>query len=168
MPPKIPTIQAKMPTIQASDWRRVMETGMQFTELRRSQARAVVVELVAQGHLARDQMSAAVDEVVDMSRRRSDDVRKLVQHEVQRQLGALGLATKTDLAALERRLERTSRDGATKAPAQRTAAKKAPARATAKKAPAKKAPAKKAPAKKAAAKKAAAKKAAPDTGRKAG
>jgi polyhydroxyalkanoate synthesis regulator phasin len=146
MPPKIPSIQA-------SDWRRVMETGMQFTELRRSQARAIVTDLVAQGHLARDQMSAAVDEVVDMSRRRSDDVRKLVQHEVQRQLGALGLATKSDLAALERKLERTTRDSA-------------PAKATAAKAPAKKAPAKKA-AKKTPAKKAA-KKAAPDAGRKAG
>jgi polyhydroxyalkanoate synthesis regulator phasin len=151
MPPKIPTIQA-------SDWRRVMETGMQFTELRRSQARAIVVELVAQGHLARDQMSAAVDEVVDMSRRRSDDVRKLVQHEVQRQLGALGLATKSDLAALERRLERTTRDAAANPPAKQAAARKAPAKTTAKQAPAKKAPAKKA----------AAKKAAPDTGRKAG
>src|SRR5450759_2204132 len=51
MPPKIPT----MP--QASDWRRVLETGMQFTELRRSQARAIVSDLVAQGHLARDQMA---------------------------------------------------------------------------------------------------------------
>ncbi|MCU1464208.1 MAG: hypothetical protein JWM72_136 [Actinomycetia bacterium] len=156
MPPKIPTIQA-------SDWRRVMETGMQFTELRRSQARAIVVELVAQGHLARDQMSAAVDEVVDTSRRRSDDARKLVQHEVQRQLGALGLATKADLAALERRLERTTREATTKAPPNK-AARKAPATTkTAKQAAAKKAPAKKAPAKKAAAKKAA-----PDAGRKAG
>jgi polyhydroxyalkanoate synthesis regulator phasin len=151
MPPKIPSIQA-------SDWRRVMETGMQFTELRRSQARAIVTDLVAQGHLARDQMSAAVDEVVDMSRRRSDDVRKLVQHEVQRQLGALGLATKSDLAALERKLERPTREAA-------------PTRSTAAKAPAKQAPAKKAPAKKAAKKapaKKAAKKAAPDAGRKAG
>jgi len=97
MPPKIPTLQA-------SDWRRVMETGMQFTELRRSQARTIVNDLVAQGHLARDQMNSAVDEVLDMSRRRSDSLRKLVQHEVQRQLGAIGLATKADLAALERRV----------------------------------------------------------------
>ena len=97
MPPKIPTLQA-------SDWRRVMETGMQFTELRRSQARTIVSDLVAQGHLAREQMNSAVDEVLEMSRRRSDDLRKLVQHEVQRQLGAIGLATKADLAALERRI----------------------------------------------------------------
>jgi polyhydroxyalkanoate synthesis regulator phasin len=161
MPPKIPSIQA-------SDWRRVMETGMQFTELRRSQARAIVGDLVAQGHLARDQMSAAVDEVVDMSRRRSDDVRKLVQHEVQRQLGALGLATKADLAVLERKLDRASRDSAP-TPAQASAKKAAAKKTAPKKAVAKKATPKKAAPKKTGPKKAVAKKqAAPDSGRKAG
>ena len=44
-----------------SPMRIALETGMQFTELRRSQARAIVTDLVAQGHLARDQMGAAVD-----------------------------------------------------------------------------------------------------------
>jgi polyhydroxyalkanoate synthesis regulator phasin len=117
MPPKIPT----MP--QASDWRRVLETGMQFTELRRSQARAIVSDLVAQGHLARDQMGTAVDEVVEMSKRRSDDLRRIVQAEVQRQLGALGLATKADLAAFERRMTRASRE------AKKTAPKKKPSTA---------------------------------------
>ena len=101
----------KMPTMpQASDWRRVLETGMQFTELRRSQARAIVSDLVAQGHLAREQMAAAVDEVLEMSRRRSEELRRVVQHEVQRQLGSLGLATKADLIALERRLTRANRE----------------------------------------------------------
>jgi polyhydroxyalkanoate synthesis regulator phasin len=120
MPPKIPTIP------QASDWKRVMETGMQFTELRRSQARAIVSDLVSQGHLARDQMSSAVDDVVEMSRRRSESLGKLVQSEVQRQLGALGLATKADLAALERRVTRATRDGAAKksAPAKKTSTSK--------------------------------------------
>jgi polyhydroxyalkanoate synthesis regulator phasin len=104
MPPKILT----MP--QATDWKRALETGMQFTELRRSQARAVVSDLVAQGHLAREHMTAAVDEVVEMSRRRSEELRKIVQKEVQRQLGSVGLATKADLAALERRLTRANRE----------------------------------------------------------
>ena len=121
MPPKIPT----MP--QASDWRRVLETGMQFTELRRSQARAIVSDLVAQGHLARDQMTAAVDEVLEMSRRRSEELRKVVQKEVQRQLGSVGLATKADLAALERRLTRANRETKKSAPAKKksSASKKA-------------------------------------------
>jgi polyhydroxyalkanoate synthesis regulator phasin len=136
MPPSIPTIPQP-------DWKRVLETGAQFTELRRSQAREVVADLVAQGQLARDQMGAAVDEVIEISRRRSDNLRKVVQGEVQRQLGALGLATKSDLRALERRLTRTARETSRTGPAKK-AAKKPAKRAPAKKAPAKKSPAKKA------------------------
>jgi polyhydroxyalkanoate synthesis regulator phasin len=136
MPPSIPTIRQP-------DWKRVLETGAQFTELRRSQAREVVADLVAQGQLARDQMGAAVDEVIEISRRRSDNLRKIVQSEVQRQLGAIGLATKADLRALERRLTRTARETSRKGPAKK-AAKKPAKRAPAKKTAAKKAPAKKA------------------------
>ena len=118
MPPKMPTI----PTISPNtDWQRVLETGMQFTELRRSQARAIVSDLVAQGRLGRDQMSAAVDEVIEMSRRRSDDLRKVVQNEVQRQLGSLGLATRADLNALERRLTRATREAKKSGPAKKSA-----------------------------------------------
>jgi len=120
MPPKIPTMR---PIPQSADWKRVMETGMQFTELRRSQARSIVSDLVSQGHLARDQVTAAVDEVVEMSRRRSEELRKMVQNEVQRQLGSLGLATKADIAALERRMLRANRE-AKKSTAKKSAAKK--------------------------------------------
>jgi polyhydroxyalkanoate synthesis regulator phasin len=136
-----------IPTIRQPDWKRVLETGAQFTELRRSQAREVVADLVAQGQLARDQMGAAVDEVIDISRRRSDNLRRIVQTEVQRQLGAIGLATKSDLRALERRLTRTARETNRTGPAKK-AAKKPAKRAPAKRAAAKKAPAKKTPAKK--------------------
>ena len=133
MPPKITTrIPTRIPTIrpQSADWTRALETGMQFTELRRSQARSIVADLVAQGHLARDQMGAAVDEVIEISRRRSDDLRKVVQGEVQRQLGALGLATKADLDALERRMTRANREtqkktGPTKKPAKKPAKRSA-------------------------------------------
>jgi polyhydroxyalkanoate synthesis regulator phasin len=153
MAPKIPIIP------QSSDWKRVLSTGMEYTELGRSQARAIVSDLVAQGHLARDQMSTAVDEVLDMSRRRSEDLRKLVQNEVQRQLGALGLATKADITALERKL----------GPPARSAPKQAPGKtAPVKKATATKAPAKKAATKKATATKAAGNRAAPKSAPKAG
>jgi polyhydroxyalkanoate synthesis regulator phasin len=113
---------------QPSDWRRVIETGMQFTELRRSQARAMVAELVAQGHVARDQMGSAVDEVLDISRRRSEELRRGVQQvvkkEVQRQLGSLGLATKSDLKALERRLTRASRETKKSGPQKKSSSSK--------------------------------------------
>lgn len=113
---------------QALDWNRLLEAGSQFTEMRRSQARALAADLVAQGHLARDQMASAVEELLEHSRQRREDLRKVIQKEVQRQLGALGLATKADLAALERRLTKASR--VKKAPA-KTAAQK-PAKKSAK------------------------------------
>jgi polyhydroxyalkanoate synthesis regulator phasin len=114
------------PMPQSPDWKRLLDTGAQFTEMRRSQARAVARDLVAQGHLARDQMSAAVDELLDLSRRRTEDLRKMVQKEVQRQLSSLGLATKADLARLERRIARATRE-AKKDPAKKKSAKKASA-----------------------------------------
>ncbi|MGQ0824796.1 MAG: hypothetical protein ACT4OX_07190 [Actinomycetota bacterium] len=132
---------------QAPDWKRYLEAGMQFTEMRRGQARQLATDLAAQGHLARDQVAATVDEMVAMSRRRSEELREIVRSEVQRQLGALGLATKADLARLERTLNATKRTNAagtatkTKAPAKKAAAKKTtPARKVAakKKVPAKK------------------------------
>jgi polyhydroxyalkanoate synthesis regulator phasin len=144
---------------QSPDWKRVLETGIQFTELRRSQAHRLASDLVAQGQLARDQVGAAVDELIEISRNRSEELRKVVSTEVQRQLGALGLATQNDLAALERRLRAAST--ASSAP------KKSPKTAPAKKAPVKKGPAKKGPAKKGAVKQAPAKKTPAKAARKA-
>ena len=121
---------------QSPDWKQLIETGMDFTELRRSQARQIVSDLVARGQLAQDKATAAVDEVLEISRRRREDLRSFVQSEIQRQVGLLGIATRDDLVRLERKL-------AVKRSA--PAAKKA---AAGKKAPAKKAGARKVAAKK--------------------
>jgi polyhydroxyalkanoate synthesis regulator phasin len=122
---------------QAPDWKQLIEAGMQFTEMRRSQAKRIAGDLLAQGQIARDQVASTVDELVDMSRRRREELTAIVRHELQRQLAVIGVATQEDLARLERRIAALSSGP--------PAAKRAPA----KKAPAKKAPAKKAPAKKA-------------------
>ena len=150
------------------DWKRYLEVGMQFTEMRRSQARRIAADLAEQGQLAADQVTGAVDELVAMSRRRTDELRDVVRSEVERQLGSLGLATKADLTRLERKLSasKASKPASAKRPAtkpakqssaSRAAPKKAKASARARKAPAKaKTPAKaaKAGAAKASAKKA--------------
>jgi hypothetical protein len=112
---------------QSPDWKQLLETGMQFTEMRRSQAKRIAQDLASRGQIARGQLAGTVDELVDMSRRRSENLRKIVQKEVQRQVGVLGLATKEDLARVERRLSANP------------PAKRAPAKKAAKKAPAKKA-----------------------------
>ena len=121
------------------DWKRALDTGAQFTELRRSQARKLAADLVAQGQLARSQVSAYVDELVDASRRRSEQLRAIVRTEVERQLGVIGVATKSDLDALERKLRaangaKSARGAGTKPGAKKAATKRAPAKKTAAKA----------------------------------
>jgi polyhydroxyalkanoate synthesis regulator phasin len=120
---------------QTPDWKRYLEAGMQQTELRRSQARAVAAGLVEQGQLARDQVGAAVDEIVAMSRRRSDALREVVRSEVQKQLSSVGLATQADLRRLEKKLnsavKKSARDAAKRATS--NAAKKTSGKKTASK-----------------------------------
>ena len=165
---------------QAPDWKRALETGANFTEVRRSQAHRIASDLVSQGQIARDQIGAAVDEIVETSRRRSEEFRQVVRAEVQRQLQLLGLAkeaepklrtgsvqkagpaTKAAKRAPAKKKAATKKAPAKKSPAKaaakpaKKAAKKSGAtkKATAKKATAKKATAKKAPAKKSQAKRA--------------
>jgi polyhydroxyalkanoate synthesis regulator phasin len=154
---------------QPPDWKHVLETGMNFTEVHRSQAQKIASDLVSQGQLARDQLGAAVDDIVETSRKRSEELRKVVRAEVRRQLEALHLSgvVPFDLDDDEPKLRTSS---AKKSAANKPA--KPPTKATkAAKKPAAKKPAKKAatkatkPAKKAAKKpaKKAAKKAAKAT-----
>jgi len=130
------------------DWRSLLEAGTEFGEMRRSQARRFVRGLVDQGVLAREQAQAAVEEMVEMSRQRAENLTGVIQRQVREQLRELGIATQDDLAALERRLvAKTGAAVPAKKAAKRAPAKKAPAKKATKKAPAKKAT-KKAPAKK--------------------
>jgi polyhydroxyalkanoate synthesis regulator phasin len=118
---------------QPPDWKRYLEAGMQYTELRRSQARAVASELVSQGQLARDQVAAAVDEIIAMSRRRSEELRGIVRGEVQKQLASVGLATQADLRRLERKMNAAVKKSAKQA-AKKAAGSRAPKKSAAKKA----------------------------------
>jgi polyhydroxyalkanoate synthesis regulator phasin len=124
---------------QPPDWKRYLEAGMQVTEFRRSQARALAGDLVSTGQLARDQVATAVDEMIAMSRRRTEQLQGIVRAEVQRQLGALGLATRADLRHLEQRLNATVKKSAKQAAKRAAKATNATNAKAAKKAAAKKA-----------------------------
>jgi polyhydroxyalkanoate synthesis regulator phasin len=117
---------------QPPDWKRYLQAGMQVTELRRSQARALAGDLVSTGQLARDQVASAVDEIVAMSRRRSDQLQGIVRAEVQRQLGTLGIATQADLRHLEQRMNAAVKKSAKRAAKQ--ASKAGPSKTKPKKA----------------------------------
>jgi polyhydroxyalkanoate synthesis regulator phasin len=148
-----------------------VEAGTVFGQVTRARAEEIVRELVSAGDIQRGQAQEWVDNLVDRSRKTSEQVLELIRHEVASQL------KKIDASSLEAIAERVSevlkrsaeagraathdatRQAGKTAKAARAAAKKVtPSGRSAKKAPAKKAAAKKAPAKKAAAKKAPAKK----------
>jgi polyhydroxyalkanoate synthesis regulator phasin len=141
---------------QPPDWKHVLETGQNFTEVHRSQAQKIASDLVSQGQLARDQLGAAVDEIVETSRKRSEELRKVVRAEVKRQLEALRLSGVVPFALDD---EPKLRTGSPKKSTTKVAKKPGKATKKAAKKKAAKKPAAKKPAKKKAAKKPAKKKA---------
>ena len=143
---------------------RLLDAGVEFTNLSKKQAEAIVSSLVNAGEVRKRDAEAAVQSLLDRTRETSTKLTETVQREVAKQLG--WLSERFD--ELEDRFEEFAEQFAARtgianplggsddaaAPATATTAKQAPAKkAAAKKAPAKKAAAKKAPAKKAAAKK---------------
>src|SRR5216683_4721586 len=136
--------------------KRYLEAGMAFTEMTRARAEGIAGELVKAGELQRDQMQSSVDELIDRSRRNTQQLISLVRQEVTGQLSLLGLATKDDLDALEKRLtDKFGKAGGSKTAAGKTtaaktvkAASKSSKSSTTASSGAGKGPAKKAPAKK--------------------
>jgi len=100
-------------------WQRYMDTGAAFVSLTRSRAETIVKDLVKTGELQQERAQKAVDELLERSRKNTDEVGKIVRRELQNQLSALGIATKADIARLEAKIQKVSGS---------TAAKKAPAK----------------------------------------
>ncbi len=143
----------------APNWKAILEFGSSIAEPRRKQARAFVAGLVDAGQLGREQAGAAVEDVLEIGRKRTEELSTLVRREVERQLRALGI---NKGAATPAAKPVAAKAPAKKAPAKKAAVTKAAGKkAAGKKAPAKKAAVKKVPAKKAVAAKAPAQKAAP-------
>ncbi|MCW3819539.1 hypothetical protein ONA91_34375 [Micromonospora sp. DR5-3] len=146
-------------------WRAYLELAMGLTEAPRKKAQDAVRRVVGQGGATAAQLQALAEELVSTGMANREALTKLIRFEVDRALGAVGLATADEVAELTRRvheLERQLRAAKTApTPAEPTAAAPVsappdrpaptPTKAVAKKAVAKKAVAKKAIAKKPAA-----------------
>jgi polyhydroxyalkanoate synthesis regulator phasin len=167
--------------------KKYLEAGTVLGQVTRARAEEIVRELVSAGDIQRGQAQEWVDNLVDRSRKTSEQILELIRHEVSTQLSKIDASSLEAIAGqvadvLKRSAEagRTATHDATaQAGKQATHAAKAAREAaegvipgrkkknkkssakktTASSTPVKKAPAKKAPAKKAAAKKAPAKKA---------
>lgn len=104
--------------------KRYLDAGVAFTQMTQSRAEAIVKELVKTGEVQAQKGEELVNQLVERSRRNTDRLLELVRKEVRDQIASLGLATKDDLARLERKLDGPARGGAKKATKKKTAAKK--------------------------------------------
>ena len=87
---------------QRPDWKHVLATDLQFVQFRRAyQLGAGLIRRIQQ---ARDQLSARIDELVEIGRHRNEELGRIVRSGTDRQFAGLGLVTKTDLVAFERRM----------------------------------------------------------------
>ena len=124
--------------------RRYQEVGADFIEAARARAEEFLRDIGALGEATGRQAGTTVGDLRDSGRRGTDQLFELIRREIAAQLSGLGLATKADLADLERRLTGGSGAaapaGATKPAAEKAATKKAAtkkaAAGAAKKAPA--------------------------------
>lgn len=134
---------------------------MTFAAMTQARAEDLVRDLVRAGEVQAEQAQTVIDELVDRSRRNSERLIDAVRAEIRQQMASLGLATKTDVERLERRIADVSAARGTrkatskKAPARKaTKSTKAAAKSGGRTAGARKAGARKAGAKKAGAQKA--------------
>ena len=130
--PPLPTICRSKPdatsaagTLQVVEQRdllkRYLDAGIAFTAMTRARAEGIVKELVRAGEIQREQVQTQVDDLVQRSRHNTDQLRSLVRKEIESQFSLLGLATKRDLAALERRLTERFALATKRAPAKKAA-----------------------------------------------
>ncbi|MFC4017038.1 phasin family protein [Micromonospora sp. GCM10011542] len=97
-------------------WRAYLELAMGLTEAPRKKAQDVARRLVGSGGATAAQLQALGEELVSTGTANREALTKLVRFEVDRALGAVGLATADEVAELTRRvhdLERQLREART-------------------------------------------------------
>jgi polyhydroxyalkanoate synthesis regulator phasin len=104
--------------------KRYLDAGAAFTALTQSRAESIVKDLVKQGEVQTDQAQKVVAELVERSRKNSERVVETIRKEVRAQVSNLGLATKDDIARLERKINAVAKPTAKKAAPAKRAAKK--------------------------------------------
>ena len=100
--------------------KRYIDAGIAFTELTQARAEAIVKDLVKAGEVQADQAREAVADLLDRSRKNTEQLLETVRREVKEQITNLGLVSKADLDKAEERLARLV--GTATAPVRKAAA----------------------------------------------
>jgi polyhydroxyalkanoate synthesis regulator phasin len=116
--------------VMANEWKRYLDVGVTFSETTRKRAEEFVRDLVKAGEVRQERAQKVVDDLVDRSRKNTEELLALVRAELKSQVSTLGIATKDDIKRLENRINQLSKPAAKKAAAKKSAkttARKRPA-----------------------------------------
>jgi polyhydroxyalkanoate synthesis regulator phasin len=103
-------------------FRRLLDSGVAFTQMTQQRAEAIVRDLVRAGEVQSEQTTQLVQDILDRSRQNTERLLETIRSEIREQVAALGLANRDEVQALRETVNRLR--GRTAA-AGRTTAKKA-------------------------------------------
>ena len=103
-------------------FRRLLDSGVAFTQMTQQRAEAIVRDLVRAGEVQSEQTTQLVQDILDRSRQNTERLLETIRSEIREQVAALGLANRDEVQALREAVNRVR--GRTAA-AGRTTAKKA-------------------------------------------
>lgn len=86
-------------------WRAYLEVALGLTEAPRKKAQQIVRRLVGQSETTAAQLQSLAEELLSTSAANRESLVKMVRAEVDRALGALGLATADEVATLRARID---------------------------------------------------------------
>ena len=110
-----------MPGVQDL-FRRLLDSGVAFTQMTQERAEAIVRDLVRAGEVQSEQTTRFVQEILEQSRQNTERLLETVRNEVREQVASLGLADRDDIQALRDAVNRLrSRTAAATGTAARTA-----------------------------------------------
>jgi polyhydroxyalkanoate synthesis regulator phasin len=119
-------------------FKKYQEAGADFLEMARTRAEEFLTELAKMGGSSQKQAQGAFDEMIESSRRGTEQILNVIRAEIAAQFSLLGVATRQELGDLERRLT-TKIEGSGKIEASGSSAPAAKKAGRVKKAAAKKA-----------------------------
>jgi len=95
---------AAKPTGVAEALRKYVDAVASMTEVPRERAEKIVRDLAERGEVRARDLQKAASELAERSARNRQELIGLVRKEIRRQISALGVATKTDVDRLNKRI----------------------------------------------------------------
>jgi polyhydroxyalkanoate synthesis regulator phasin len=87
-------------------FRRLLDSGVAFTQMTQQRAEAIVRDLVRAGEVQSEQTTQLVQDILDRSRQNTERLLETIRSEIREQVAALGLANRDEVQALREAVNR--------------------------------------------------------------